>query len=217
MAAQRAVARRREDFQQHLRRPLSDSGRRERAQSLAGALLADPVEVELEPASERTVPAVLAEPSGGGARPSQDDDEKGRDDFEDPVAEDEPVSTAAPTRPARTNPRLSDVNHVLAMAQATFSTRPLPMALKVVANAVEDFCNAPSVAQSSDWRIEVPLREDVLPGTKLELSLSALWLLLEFSTSDGGVRQLLASHLGELEQALAQRIRPLRQVSVRLQ
>lgn len=215
-AAQRpVVARRREDFQQHLRRPSSESPRRERAQSPAGALLADPV--ELESAPEGTVPAALVAPSGG-ARPSRDDgDGGGHENDKEPAADDGSVASSAPTRPARSNPRLSDVNHVLAQTQARFSVRPLPVALKVVAHAIEDFCNAPSVAQSSDWRIEVPLREDVLPATKLELSLSTHWLLLEFSTGDAAARQLLASHVVELEQLLAQRIRPLRQVSVRLQ
>ena len=83
-----------------------------------------------------------------------------------------------------------------------------------LAATVTRFCNDPAVRDGDGWQIRIELREDVLPGTTLHLSLSLQWLQLRFETIDERSRNLLLRHRDTLETTLDKALVPGRDISI---
>lgn len=83
-----------------------------------------------------------------------------------------------------------------------------------IAQTVARFCNEPQVDDSEGWRVRMPLRDDVLPSTVLDLGISSCWLQLRFETSSDIARDLLLLHRAALSDLLATALNRQRDIAI---
>lgn len=83
-----------------------------------------------------------------------------------------------------------------------------------IAQTVARFCNEPQVNDSEGWRVRMPLRDDVLPSTVLDLGVSSCWLQLRFETSSDSARDLLFLHRAALSDLLATALNRQRDIAI---
>jgi len=83
-----------------------------------------------------------------------------------------------------------------------------------VAQTVARFCNEPAVDNSEGWSVRMPLRDDVLPSTTLDLTVSSCWLQLRFETSSDSARDLLFLHRAALSDLLATALNRQRDIAI---
>lgn len=83
-----------------------------------------------------------------------------------------------------------------------------------IAQTVARFCNEPAVDDSEGWSVRMPLREDVLPSTTLDLTVSSCWLQLRFETSSDTSRDLLFLHRAALSDLLATALNRQRDIAI---
>ncbi len=88
-----------------------------------------------------------------------------------------------------------------------------PLVASIV-QTVARFCNEPQVDDSEGWSVRMPLRDDVLPSTLLELSISSCWLQLRFETSSDPARDLLLLHRAALSDLLATALNRQRDIAI---
>lgn len=90
---------------------------------------------------------------------------------------------------------------------------PHPL-VAAIADTVARFCNEPAVDHSEGWNVRMPLRDDVLPSTTLDLSVSSCWLQLRFETSSAAARELLFLHRAALVDLLATALNRQRDIAI---
>lgn len=90
---------------------------------------------------------------------------------------------------------------------------PHPL-VAAIADTVARFCNEPAVDHSEGWNVRMPLRDDVLPSTTLDLSVSSCWLQLRFETSSAAARELLFLHRTALVDLLATALNRQRDIAI---
>jgi type III secretion control protein HpaP len=83
-----------------------------------------------------------------------------------------------------------------------------------VSDAVSRFCNNEVVSDGGSWQVSMPMREDVLPRTELDLSLSPQSLSLRFRARDERAFHLLSQCQPELVHAVGEALQRRREVSV---
>lgn len=86
-----------------------------------------------------------------------------------------------------------------------------------IAQTVARFCNEPAVDHSEGWSVRMPLRDDVLPSTTLDLTVSSCWLQLRFETSSDVARDLLFLHRAALAQLLATALNRQRDIAISIE
>ena len=86
-----------------------------------------------------------------------------------------------------------------------------------IAQTVARFCNEPAVDQSEGWSVRMPLREDVLPSTTLDLSVSSCWLQLRFEPSSDAARDLLYLHRAALTDLLTTALNRQRDIVISIE
>jgi type III secretion control protein HpaP len=86
-----------------------------------------------------------------------------------------------------------------------------------VAQTVARFCNEPAVDHSEGWSVRMPLRDDVLPETTLDLTISSCWLQLRFETRSDGARDLLSIHRAALTELLAAALNRQRDIAITIE
>ena len=85
-----------------------------------------------------------------------------------------------------------------------------------MAETIAGFCNESAVSDSEGWHVRIVLREDVLPDTTLELSVSPHWLRVRFLTGHPRSRRLLSEHRDALAGLLASAQDKAREISIEL-
>lgn len=93
---------------------------------------------------------------------------------------------------------------------------PHPL-VAAVADTVARFCNEPAVDHSEGWNVRMPLRDDVLPSTTLDLAVSSCWLQLRFETSSDAARDLLFLHRAALTDLLATALNRQRDIAIAIE
>ena len=83
-----------------------------------------------------------------------------------------------------------------------------------IAQTVARFCNESAVDNSEGWSVRMPLRDDVLPSTTLDLTVSSCWLQLRFETSSDSARDLLFLHRAALSDLLATALNRQRDIAI---
>jgi hypothetical protein len=86
-----------------------------------------------------------------------------------------------------------------------------------IATSVVRFCNESTEQASEGLQVSIALREDVMPGTTLNLTLSRHWLLLRFDCVNLQSRQLLSKHQQLLEASIDRALVPRREVSITME
>ena len=86
-----------------------------------------------------------------------------------------------------------------------------------VAQTVARFCNEPAVDHSEGWSVRMPLRDDVLPATTLDLTISSCWLQLRFETRSDNARDLLSIHRVALTELLATALNRQRDIAITIE
>ena len=86
-----------------------------------------------------------------------------------------------------------------------------------IAGTVARFCNEPAVDHSEGWSVRMPLRDDVLPGTTLDLTISSCWLQLRFETRSDSARDLLFVHRAALTDLLATALNRQRDIAITIE
>ena len=86
-----------------------------------------------------------------------------------------------------------------------------------VARTVARFCNEPAVDHSEGWSVRMPLRDDVLPATTLDLTISSCWLQLRFETRSDSARDLLSIHRVALAELLATALNRQRDIAITIE
>ena len=91
---------------------------------------------------------------------------------------------------------------------------PAHPVVRYLGDTVAAFCNEPAVSDGEGWEVRMPLRQDVLPATTLQLVISAHWLQLRFEVHDVRSRDLICTHRDALALALERQLRRSREISI---
>jgi len=160
-----------------------------------------------EAAEDEPLPVPAAHP--GGREHDDRSDDGGGDEAPGPASDDGDWARALAPSTESMGALLADV------ARRAGERRPAPpSAIRAVADTIAGFCNEPAVSDSEGWNVRIVLREDVLPGTTLELGVSPHWLRVRFLVGDARARRLLYEHGETLRGLLAAAQKRPREIAI---